>query len=129
MLRGLSGGERKRLSIATALLSDPAIVFLDEPTSGLDSFAALSVTQHMREIADQSQTTVIASIHQPGPAIWTLFDRVSEEIASGHVAGAPRLRRGEQHQQEQQLRSRMAVILTTAIEALFSRCRCKLNCF
>ena len=83
MLRGLSGGERKRLSIATALLSDPAIVFLDEPTSGLDSFAALSVSQHMREIADEADTTVIASIHQPGPAIWTLFDTVSIIVGGG----------------------------------------------
>lgn len=43
MLRGLSGGERKRLGIAVGILAAPSVVFLDEPTSGLDSFAALTV--------------------------------------------------------------------------------------
>jgi ATP-binding cassette subfamily G (WHITE) protein 2 len=43
MLRGLSGGERKRLSIAAGIIAAPSVVFLDEPTTGLDSFAALTV--------------------------------------------------------------------------------------
>eukprot|EP00878_Enallax_costatus_P037694 GHUV01042619.1.p1 GENE.GHUV01042619.1~~GHUV01042619.1.p1 ORF type:complete len:104 (-),score=23.76 GHUV01042619.1:178-489(-) len=79
ILRGLSGGERKRLSIATGIMSTPCIVFLDEPTSGLDSFAALSVMSYMKSMAAGGQT-VVSSIHQPRAAIWALFDSVSEAV-------------------------------------------------
>lgn len=76
MLRGLSGGERKRLSIAAGILATPSIIFLDEPTSGLDSFAALSVMGHLKRMARDSGHAVIASIHQPRAAIWNMFDKV-----------------------------------------------------
>jgi ABC-type multidrug transport system ATPase subunit len=51
--RGVSGGERKRLCIATEFLTNPSIVFFDEPTSGLDSSMALMVMKAMRQLADQ----------------------------------------------------------------------------
>jgi ABC-type multidrug transport system ATPase subunit len=76
MLRGLSGGERKRLSIAAGILASPSVVFLDEPTSGLDSFAALTVMGYLKCMARDAGHVVIASIHQPRSAIWTLFDKV-----------------------------------------------------
>jgi ABC-type sulfate/molybdate transport systems ATPase subunit len=80
MLRGLSGGERKRLSIAAGILAAPSIVFLDEPTSGLDSFAALTVMGHLKRMARDNGHVVIASIHQPRSAIWSMFDRVSNGL-------------------------------------------------
>jgi ABC-type multidrug transport system ATPase subunit len=83
ILRGLSGGERKRLSIATGIMSTPCIVFLDEPTSGLDSFAALSVMSYMKSMAAGGQT-VVSSIHQPRAAIWALFDSVTL-LSMGHL--------------------------------------------
>jgi ATP-binding cassette subfamily G (WHITE) protein 2 len=76
MLRGLSGGERKRLSIAAGILAAPSIVFLDEPTSGLDSFAALTVMGYLKRMARDNGHIVIASIHQPRSAIWSMFDKV-----------------------------------------------------
>jgi ABC-type multidrug transport system ATPase subunit len=76
MLRGLSGGERRRLSIAAGILAAPAVLFLDEPTSGLDSFAALSAMSHLQRMARGSGRIVISTIHQPRSAIWEMFDRV-----------------------------------------------------
>lgn len=76
-LRGLSGGERRRLSIAVGVVSAPSIIFLDEPTSGLDSFAALNVMQYMKSLAQYKAHTIIASIHQPRMSIWNMFDKVS----------------------------------------------------
>jgi ABC-type multidrug transport system ATPase subunit len=72
-IRGLSGGERKRLSIACDLISSPSIIFLDEPTSGLDSFQAQQVVETLRNLADSGKT-VIAVIHQPSQQCFAMFD-------------------------------------------------------
>lgn len=72
-LRGISGGEKKRLSIALEILTKPLLLFLDEPTSGLDSASAFFVTQTLRNIARDGRT-VISSIHQPSSEVFALFD-------------------------------------------------------
>ena len=76
LVRGLSGGEKRRLSIGCGLIASPSIIFLDEPTTGLDSFAALNVMDHMRDLAAMGHT-VVASIHQPRSAIWDMFHKVT----------------------------------------------------
>lgn len=63
-IRGLSGGERRRVSIGIQLLILPSILFLDEPTSGLDSFTANSIVKTLSRLASK-QRTIIMSIHQP----------------------------------------------------------------
>ncbi|KAK4278672.1 hypothetical protein QN277_016488 [Acacia crassicarpa] len=72
-LRGISGGEKKRLSIALEILTRPRLLFLDEPTSGLDSASAFFVVQTLRTVARDGRT-VISSIHQPSSEVFALFD-------------------------------------------------------
>jgi ABC-type glutathione transport system ATPase component len=72
-IRGISGGERKRLSVAVELIQSPSIIFLDEPTSGLDSTAATTLIQNLRDLADEGKT-VIAVIHQPSQHVFSKFD-------------------------------------------------------
>jgi ABC-type multidrug transport system ATPase subunit len=72
-LRGISGGERKRTSIALEILTRPRLLFLDEPTSGLDSASAFFVVQTLRNVARDGRT-VISSIHQPSSEVFALFD-------------------------------------------------------
>jgi len=70
---GLSFEQKKRLSIAVELASNPSVIFLDEPTSGLDARAASIVMRSLRRIAD-SGIAVVATIHQPSVAIFNSFD-------------------------------------------------------
>jgi len=74
-VRGVSGGERKRVSIAVQLLSDPAVLFLDEPTSGLDSFQSLAVMESLKNLANNGRL-VISVIHQPRSSIYEMFDQL-----------------------------------------------------
>lgn len=66
---GISGGERRRLSIAVQLLTNPAILVLDEPTSGLDAFTASTIIEVLRKLADEGRTVVMV-VHQPR---WTFM--------------------------------------------------------
>ena len=72
-VKGLSGGEKKRVSIANEILVDPSIIFLDEPTTGLDSKNALILASILRFFADNGRT-VISTIHQPSTELLNKFD-------------------------------------------------------
>ncbi|KNE97596.1 hypothetical protein PSTG_09145 [Puccinia striiformis f. sp. tritici PST-78] len=74
--RSISGGEKRRVSIACELVTNPSILFLDEPTSGLDSFNAFNVVESLAQLAKNYQRTIILTIHQPQSNIVTLFDQL-----------------------------------------------------
>ncbi|KAJ3335669.1 Talin-1 [Gonapodya sp. JEL0774] len=74
--RGISGGEKRRVSIACELVTSPSILYLDEPTSGLDSFNAYNVIECLVTMARNYQRTVILTIHQPRSNIYALFDQL-----------------------------------------------------
>lgn len=76
MIRGISGGERKRCAIGMDLLHDPKLIFMDEPTSGLDAFQALNVMSTLKHLARDKGRTVVASVHQPRSSIYALVDQL-----------------------------------------------------
>ncbi|KAI3879054.1 hypothetical protein MKX03_031311 [Papaver bracteatum] len=73
--RGISGGERRRVSIGIGIIHSPIILFLDEPTSGLDSTSAFQVVKVLQQIA-QSGSIVIMSVHQPSQRILGLLNHL-----------------------------------------------------
>ncbi|KAJ1294601.1 hypothetical protein BS78_01G157400 [Paspalum vaginatum] len=71
--KGISGGQRKRVSICIEMLTRPRLLFLDEPTSGLDSAASYHVMSHIARVAVREGMTVVAAVHQPSGDVFELF--------------------------------------------------------
>ena len=73
LTKGISGGERKRLSVGMEMIINPSIIFLDEPTSGLDTYTAYSLISNLKDLTTTGRT-VVSTIHQPSSEILLLFD-------------------------------------------------------
>lgn len=84
LIKGISGGERKRTAVGAELITNPEITFLDEPTSGLDTGAAYNVISILQQLT-QLQRSVLCTIHQPSSEIFHLFDQAIF-LVGGQVA-------------------------------------------
>ncbi|KAK5576017.1 hypothetical protein RB653_007155 [Dictyostelium firmibasis] len=74
-IRGISGGERRRVTISIELLTGPSVILLDEPTSGLDASTSFYVMSALKKLA-KSGRTIICTIHQPRSNIYDMFDNL-----------------------------------------------------
>jgi ABC-type multidrug transport system ATPase subunit len=75
ILKGLSGGEKKRLCIAIEMVSKPSVLILDEPTSGLDSNKAARVLSILKKLASHGHT-IVFTLHQPSYLQYIKLDRL-----------------------------------------------------
>ncbi|XP_049533707.1 ATP-binding cassette sub-family G member 4-like [Anopheles darlingi] len=75
LVKNLSGGEKKRLSIGIEMVCNPPIILLDEPTSGLDSVSAMQLMSYAKTLAMEGRT-VVCVIHQPSSSLFNLFDEL-----------------------------------------------------
>lgn len=85
--RGISGGQRKKLSIACSLLSDSKLIVLDEPMSGLDDSSTHAVIKTLSKAATDSKHSrmVVITIHQPDDRLFSYFDRVIVMKSNGTI--------------------------------------------
>ncbi len=92
--QGISGSERKRLSVGMQLLNRPQLLFLDEPTTGLDSVTALDLLHTLHALAhgklQSKAVTIVCSIHQPQSKIFNLFDSLILLKAGNIIYQGPR---------------------------------------
>ncbi|KAG6502821.1 hypothetical protein ZIOFF_035109 [Zingiber officinale] len=75
-VKGISGGQRRHVSICVELLTKPSLLFHDKPTSGLDSVATYHVIHRIARLARCERMTIVAAVHQPGSEVFDLFDRL-----------------------------------------------------
>ncbi|GMF11085.1 unnamed protein product [Phytophthora lilii] len=87
--KGISGGQKRRLSIAIELLSEPSILLLDEPTSGLDSASTYNVMKLVSRLCKENMT-VICTVHQPSSLVYDMFTNVVILTAGQTVYCGPR---------------------------------------
>ncbi|XP_041015442.1 ABC transporter G family member 1-like [Juglans microcarpa x Juglans regia] len=94
-VKGISGGQKRRVSICIEILTRPKLLFLDEPTSGLDSAASYYVMSRIAHLGqrDGIERTIVASIHQPSTEVFQLFHNLcllssGRAVYFGHASAA-----------------------------------------
>jgi ABC-type multidrug transport system ATPase subunit len=89
LIKGISGGEKRRVSIAIQILTDPKVLLLDEPTSGLDAFTAMSIIELLRSLAAEGRTLIL-TLHQSRSDLFTHFSQVLLLARGGYPVYAGR---------------------------------------
>lgn len=84
-IRGISGGQKRRLTIGETLLSEARVMCLDEYSNGLDSSTALSITEALVRWAHTTSGVVVAAVQAATPEIFAAFDEVIVLAAEGAV--------------------------------------------
>jgi ABC-type multidrug transport system ATPase subunit len=74
-IKGLTGGQKKRLSLAVAMVKSPTVIFMDEPTTGLDAAGALAITKFILKMAKDFNMLVVTTIHAPSTTIFSSFEK------------------------------------------------------
>lgn len=75
ILRGISGGQKRRLGLGIELIRNPSLLFADEPTSGLDSASAAKICEILKNQAGRGRT-IVCTIHSPNSQTFHMFDKV-----------------------------------------------------
>jgi ABC-type multidrug transport system ATPase subunit len=83
LIKGISGGEKRRVTIAVQILTEPRVLLLDEPLSGLDAFTALSIMDVLLGLAHEGRTLIV-TIHQPRSDLFDQFGNVMLLARGGH---------------------------------------------
>lgn len=73
VIKGISGGQKKRTCVGVEIITDPTLLFLDEPTTGLDSFSAFNLLKILKKLS--TNCAILCTIHQPSSEIFFLFDK------------------------------------------------------
>eukprot|EP01132_Coremiostelium_polycephalum_P008337 gene8337-10241_t len=84
--RGISGGQKRRMTIASEFTKNPNLILMDEPTTGLDSATSLSIISKVKQITTQSKTSTLISLLQPSNELTSLFDDVMIMTENGNIS-------------------------------------------
>jgi len=76
LMRGVSGGQRKRVTTGELLVSDASVLFLDEFSNGLDSSTALDIAKGLKKFCLKHNASIVATLQQPTPELFEMFDRI-----------------------------------------------------